>query len=150
MRRRTPVALAGAVLLAVVAVAAYLVLDAQRTPDVDCSSFRFDSVQFKRWQADPDTGPYGPPHEAGSRFTTTQVAAHGLVKCGTLAGSDKREVRALIGLPDGNAVGDDSWSYAVGPGQGLFGKVASAEESLVVRFDREGAVVEAEVRTRRT
>lgn len=148
MRRRTPVVLGGVVLLAVVALLGYLVLDAQRTPDIDCASFRFDSEQFKRWQGDPDEGPYGPAHK-GTRFTTTQVAAHGLVKCGTLAGSDKREVRALIGLPDGNVFGDDSWSYAVGPGQGLFGKAASSEESLIVRFDREGAVVQTAVRTRR-
>jgi hypothetical protein len=50
-----------------------------------------------------------------------------------LAGLDKREVRARLGVPEGHLFGDDSWSYAVGPGQGLLGKSSGAEESLAVR-----------------
>jgi hypothetical protein len=52
-------------------------------------------------------------------------------------------------VPDGHALGDQAWEYAVGPGQGLLGERTSAEESLVVRFDGGDRMVEGEVRTRR-
>jgi hypothetical protein len=150
MRRRAPVALG--LLLALVAaatVAAYLVLDAQRTPDVDCATFRFDSERWRAWQTGADTGPYGPDHRPGSRFSAAQVAAHGLVECGELDGLTRHDIAARLGVPDGHAPGDKVWEYAVGPGQGLLGASSSAEELLVVRFDDSDRIVEGEVRTRR-
>jgi hypothetical protein len=148
--RRAAVALGLLVaLVAAATVAAYLVLDAQRTPEVDCATFRFDSNRWKAWQTDAFTGPYGPEHRPGSRFSAAQVAAHGLVECGELGGLTRRDVAARLGVPDGHAPGDRAWEYAVGPGQGLLGKGTSAEESLVVRFADSDRIVEGEVRTRR-
>jgi hypothetical protein len=148
--RRAPAALGLLVaLVAAATVAAYLVLNAQRTPDVDCATFRFDSSRWKAWQTDADAGPYGPEHRPGSRFSAAQVAAHGLVECGELGGLTRRDVAARLGVPDGHAPGDRAWEYAVGPAQGLLGESTSAEESLVVRFDDSDRIVEREVRTRR-
>ena len=151
MRRRAPVAIGLLVaLVAAATVAAYLVLDAQRTPDVDCATFRFDSERWKAWQGPSETAPYGPEHRPGSRFTAAQAAAHGLLKCGMLAGLDKREVRALLGMPEGHPFADDWWLYAIGPGQGLLGENSGTEESLALRFDGRGRLVKAELRTRHT
>ena len=151
IRRGVLVALGVLVTLVVAGtVTAYLVLDAQRTPDVDCATFRFDSKGWKIWQAGAGADPYGPAHRPGSRFTAAQVSAHGLVKCGKLAGSDKRELRALLGVPDGHRFADDSWSYALGPGRGLLGESSGVEESLSVRFDARGRLIVAELRTRHT
>lgn len=151
MRRGVPVALGVlVVLVAAGTVTAYLVLDARRTPDVDCAAFRFDRNGWKTWQAGAGADPYGPAHRPGSRFTAAQVAAHGLVKCGMLAGSDKRELRALLGVPDGHRFADDSWWYAIGPGRGLLGEASGVEESLSVRFDARGRLAEAKLYTRHT
>lgn len=146
-RRRAAVALMATLVAATAA--AYVVLDDRRTPDVDCATFRFDSARWKEWQTGSDYSPYGPDHRGGSRFTSAQVAAHGLVECGGLDGLTRRDVAARLGVPSGHAPDDEIWEYAVGPGQGLLGDTTASEESLVVRFDARDRVVEDEVRTRR-
>ncbi|HTE60956.1 MAG TPA: hypothetical protein VK631_11440 [Solirubrobacteraceae bacterium] len=128
---------------------AYAVLDARRTPGIDCGRFRFDSSEWKRGRQHPVVGPYGPSAPGNDRFTRNQVAAHGLVKCGLLEGKTKRDVNTLLGRWDGEAYDEQYWSYAVGRGHDLLGASSHTEQSLYMEFDERGAVRDARIVSRR-
>lgn len=109
---------AGAALVAgVVAVAAVLGLGAAvlHAGPQGCGHFRFDR---ERWQADVPRG--------GSDATLSIAAA--LVRCRTLDGAPRAEVRALLGRPNGySSPSPASWSWnvgtvndGIGPGDGEF------------------------------
>jgi hypothetical protein len=147
-RRRPLVAVAAAIVaLAVVSGVAYAVLDARRTPDVDCGSFRFDSALWKKWQSDPSTLGFGPRAPEGERFSPKQRAGYGVAKCGVLEGKTRRQVRALLSIPQGAHVEDDSLSYILGPARGLLGRNPHVDEYLVVWFGRGDRVAKVTLHT---
>jgi hypothetical protein len=115
----------------------------RREPSVDCARYGLDSGKWKvertRLKLDTETD--------GERFAR-QAARH-LVRCHSLQGLTRRQIRARLGKPDYRARDNQprphtEYGYVVGysPGRG-----SDVEDSLFIEFDK-GKVVYGSAPTR--
>jgi hypothetical protein len=126
-RRKADVAVALAVLAATAALAVIAVgaLSGGAAP-VDCDTYVFPrrSWDAARRAYRQDDGP-------------ARRLARDVVRCDLVLGRTRREVRALLGAPDGLVPGDAQWSYGVGVTRSI---VDPDDVYLTITFARDRAV----------
>lgn len=94
-----------------------------------CDRYRFDEAA---WDADSE-------RPGSDDLTDRQRIADDLIRCRTLLGLPKREVRAMLG-PPGAESNRRMWLWIVGPERG---PIKTRPETLQVRFGPAGRVRDA-------